>query len=394
MVINKWKLSEVMKFILFLLVLISFAERIDSQGTGVYLSNNNAFNAKCLDGSPPMYWITPGSGSGANKWFLSFEGGGACNGIYPEGGGYNNCYYFAYDYAGGYYGTSNAPYVSPIFDFNAYYGNYYSTNATLNPLMYNWNMVYMHYCDGGLWTGNISNPVPLSQYPGEVLSFRGGANAWAIFNDLLVNQGMNSASEVVVSGQSAGGIAAYNYIDLFAAALPVTTKVRGLMDSGFFLPLNYPGCNYKSQVDWIFQNMSSIDYLNPACLATQTNQPSNCMFAQNMVPVTQTPIFGIQSRFDSYQYGYILCNSTDMNLIYDYSVTLADTYFASGMNAGVNGGLLDDCPHHYYYYNFSVPDPHMFDPWNHIVANNGKGAVFFFSHELCLHIISVLPCML
>lgn len=357
---------------LLLFVLACFGLQVNSQGTAVYLNSSNVYNAKCLDGTPPMYWITYGSGSGANKWLLSFEGGGACNGIYPAGGGYNNCYYFAYDYAGGYYGTSDSSHVSPTFDFNANYGNYYSNNATLNPMMHNWNTVYMHYCDGGLWTGSIADPVPLSDYPGEVLSFRGGANAWAIFNDLLDNQGMGAATDVVVSGQSAGGIAAYNYIDLFAAALPAATKVSGLMDSGFFLPLDYPGCDYKSQVDWIFENMGSQDYLNPACLTAQASSPGNCMFAQYMVPVTETPMFGIQSRFDSYQYGYILCNSTDMSLIYDYSVTLADAYFTAGMNSGANGGLLDNCPHHYYYYNFSVPNPQMFDPWNTVVGNNGE----------------------
>ena len=342
-------------------------------GQGVFITN--ATNSpKCLDGSSPLYWITSGTGTGANKWLISFEGGGLCNGIDPLGGGYNNCYDFAYYYEGGYFGTSNSPQVSPTFDFSAAYGNYFSRNSTLNPMMYNWNMVYLHYCDGGLWVGNVPGSVKLTgAYEGQQLYFRGGANAMAVLSDLIDNKGMSAAVEVVVSGFSAGGYSAYNYLDSIANMFPnkTHTRVVGLMDSGFFLDVNYHGCNFVDQVNWIYHNLSVHDYINPACLATQSSNPNNCMFAKYIVPVTTTPIFSIQSRFDSFQYTYILCNDNDQSLIYNYSVSLTNAYFNSGLNSGMNGGLLDDCPHHYYYYNFSVPNPHFFDPWNSIYANNG-----------------------
>merc|ERR1719162_843072 len=35
-------------------------------------------NARCLDGTPALYYHRKGTGSGANKWFLSQQGGGWC----------------------------------------------------------------------------------------------------------------------------------------------------------------------------------------------------------------------------------------------------------------------------------------------------------------------------
>merc|ERR1719498_2071541 len=35
-------------------------------------------NAKCLDGTPALYYHRKGTGSGANKWFLHQQGGGWC----------------------------------------------------------------------------------------------------------------------------------------------------------------------------------------------------------------------------------------------------------------------------------------------------------------------------
>ncbi|URD99314.1 pectinacetylesterase domain containing protein [Musa troglodytarum] len=40
-----------------------------------------AKGAVCLDGSPPAYHFSPGSGSGANNWLVHMEGGGWCRNV-------------------------------------------------------------------------------------------------------------------------------------------------------------------------------------------------------------------------------------------------------------------------------------------------------------------------
>ncbi len=36
---------------------------------------------------------------------------------------------------------------------------YFSVNPAENPLMYNWNKVYIKYCDGGSYSGSLDGPV-------------------------------------------------------------------------------------------------------------------------------------------------------------------------------------------------------------------------------------------
>ena len=38
----------------------------------------NATGARCLDGSPGAYYFQPGTGDGANKWYIHHQGGGWC----------------------------------------------------------------------------------------------------------------------------------------------------------------------------------------------------------------------------------------------------------------------------------------------------------------------------
>lgn len=340
-------------------------------GKGFYVNDSNA---SCMDGTPPVYWITYGSGSGANKWLLSFEEGGFCNLL---NGGYDNCYTFAYEKKGGYpgttsgyFGTSNISKVPTNFDFNSIYGNYFSRNNTVNPLMYNWNMVYMHYCDGSLWLGNITDYV-ISQ--GTKMFIRGRANVQAIINDLMNNQNFNNAQSIVVAGQSVGGVAAYNYVDYIASMFTGSTRVVGMPDSGFFLPKNYAPCDYLTQMEYIYYNFSTKYSLQQSCIAEERGAPWLCQTAQYMIPYIKTPIYALQSRYDSSNYDYILCDNTNQSAVYEFSNLLAAAFEGTGITDpdNVNGAFLDNCPHHYYVYNLSVPEPQVFQPWTDLVSTDG-----------------------
>jgi O-palmitoleoyl-L-serine hydrolase len=353
-------------FIAVLLLASPLQGHATTVGQGIYLTNNN-YDAKCMDGSPPIYWIIKGSGSGAKKWLISFEEGGFCNLI---NGGYDNCYYFAYEKNGGYLGTSNSPIVPSIFNFSVAYENYFSRNRTTNPIMYNWNMVYMHYCDGSLWLGNVTGYV---MSKGTKMYIRGNANAMAILNDLMENQGFADAQSVIVTGQSVGGVAAYNYVDNIAAMFTGSTRVVGMPDSGFFLPVNYAPCNYLTQLELVYYNFSTCGSLHDDCLSEQALNPWLCQTAKYMIPVIKTPIYALQSRYDSSNYDYILCDNTNQTAIYDFTNLFAAAFYGTGITDvnGINGAFLDNCPHHYYVYNLSVPEPVVFQPWTTVVSTIG-----------------------
>lgn len=69
---------------------------LESVATGYFLTEAAAnSSAKCLDGTPSLYYHRPGFDSGAQKWFVFMQGGGWCNTASASGEfvgrGYDNC---------------------------------------------------------------------------------------------------------------------------------------------------------------------------------------------------------------------------------------------------------------------------------------------------------------
>ena len=51
-------------------------------GTGFFLTDAaKNKGAVCLDGSPSAYYLSPGSGAGADKWYIHMQGGGWCRSL-------------------------------------------------------------------------------------------------------------------------------------------------------------------------------------------------------------------------------------------------------------------------------------------------------------------------
>lgn len=127
-------------------------------------------------------------------------------------------------------------------------GGYFSQDETLNPLMYNWNAVFLRYCDGGSFSGSNATAVPFQSNTSSQMWFRGKHILKAMQDDLFKNRGLAASTDVVISGCSAGGLATYlhvdNWADRLAAAAP-TAKVRGMPDSGFFLDSMYDYCGKR-----------------------------------------------------------------------------------------------------------------------------------------------------
>ena len=49
-------------------------------------------------------------------------------------------------------------------------GGYFSSDPAVNPLMYNWNKVYMRYCDGNSFSGSNAS---VTVYKNTTLHWRG-----------------------------------------------------------------------------------------------------------------------------------------------------------------------------------------------------------------------------
>uniref|UniRef100_A0A166G385 Pectin acetylesterase n=1 Tax=Daucus carota subsp. sativus TaxID=79200 RepID=A0A166G385_DAUCS len=167
--------------------------------------------AVCLDGSPPAYHIDRGVGDGARHWLVFLEGGGWCD---TTEDCLNRTKYLS--------GLGSSKYMKA-----QNFTGVVADHPELNPYFYNWNRVFVKYCDGASFTGNSIDPVNKLHYKGEKIFS-------AIVKDLL-GKGMSNATKALISGCSAGGLSAILNCDKFRSLLPAHTTVKCASDAGYFL---------------------------------------------------------------------------------------------------------------------------------------------------------------
>jgi hypothetical protein len=289
-------------------------------------------NAKCLDGTPALYYHRKGWGTGANKWFLHQQGGGWCYDL-------ESCV----SRSKGSLGSTKAD--KPTSSLN---GGYFSTDNVSNPLMWNWNAVELRYCDGASVSGDKATPTVVGS---TTLHFRGRAILDAEINSILNDRGMKDATDVVVSGCSAGGLATFLHCDHWADAIGTATsnkaKVACMPDSGFFLDEDRSpkyGSNMRNVYN--FQESSAAG-LNAACVAahTETKDPEKCIFAQWSSQHIKTPTFPLQSQYDSWQTGNVM-GGGDADVQNEFGRNLTGLVKELLLAQPQHGIFLDSCHHH------------------------------------------------
>merc|ERR1712137_1099627 len=144
---------------------------------------------------------------------------------------------------------------------------------------------------------------------GTILHYRGRAILDAEIKSLLFDRGMNKATDVIVSGCSAGGLATFLHCDHWANAIKTAksdAKVACMPDSGFFLDEDRApryGSNMRNV--YKFQHSSPAG-LNAACVASHKSDPEKCILAQWASEHIKTPTFPLQSVYDAWQTGNVL----------------------------------------------------------------------------------------
>eukprot|EP00958_Prasinococcus_capsulatus_P002555 scaffold217_cov377-Prasinococcus_capsulatus_cf.AAC.31 len=198
-------------------------------GPQVYLPQDDG--AACLDGSPPVMYVRRGFDSGADKLLIMFEGGAWYDdnaGLAPQfscGARPSRTAMIAAPPLWAPPKTSLRPSTPPtptltsiprcvprqagpvILRLRAQ--RPLSTPLQRNPMMYNWNTVSMHYCDGGSFSGARRETVLMDgEHGSRELFFRGMHNVEAMVSELHRSHNLTSISEVVVSGCRYAGVAA------------------------------------------------------------------------------------------------------------------------------------------------------------------------------------------
>ncbi|XP_060209202.1 pectin acetylesterase 7-like [Lycium barbarum] len=238
--------------------------------------------AVCLDGSPPAYYFVPGFGEGAKNWIIQLSGGAWCKNV-------SDCQ----DRSRGANGSSKYMGLQK-------FEGIHSKNKTANPDFYNWNKVIIAYCDGGSFTGDVEHVDPATK-----LHFRGARIFTAVMEELLA-KGLKSAKNAILAGSSAGGYPAILYCDRFSSLLPKTSRVKCLVDCGYFVHFKNPvlAKPWQSIYGGVATLQESAKTLPKSC--TSKMKPELCLYAENIQQYIKTPIFIFMSAFDNIETQYTL----------------------------------------------------------------------------------------
>ncbi|CAH2051608.1 unnamed protein product [Thlaspi arvense] len=237
-----------------------------------------AKGAVCLDGSVPGYHLYRGYGSGANNWIIQLQGGAWCDSV-------QNCEYRKKS------GYGSSTLMEKVLAFTGILSN----KAAENPDFYNWNKVKVRYCDGASFGGDSENKA-------AQLQFRGKRIFLAVMEDLM-EKGMRQAKQALLNGCSAGGLASILRCDDFKSLFPLTTKVKCMSDAGFFL--DTVDISGDRTLRRMYSGVVNTQGLQNTLPRTCTNHldSTSCFFPQNIINQVQTPLYILNSAFDSWQIG-------------------------------------------------------------------------------------------
>ena len=185
------------------------------------------------------------------------------------------------------------------------FGGILGSNPTTNPDFHTFNAVAVAYCDGASFGGARAEPIATRYMKrGRVATarmyLRGREVFDAVVRDLLETQGLRSATEVILAGSSAGGLAVLYSVDHLAEMLVGAPRLVGLPDSGLFLDA-YDVRQSFIAADEVW-NVTGGKGTDATCLASQpAGEAWRCLLAEYLVPHITTPLFVINSAYDAYQ---------------------------------------------------------------------------------------------
>lgn len=235
------------------------------------VQNATERNAVCNDGTPAVYFYRPGAGDDADKWVVWFEGGGACSTLEGCDQRFEEQHYLM--------SSSNS-------DEKSIKDGILSTDQERNPDFSNWNHLMLNYCSSDGWTGDAIQKSAERSY-----IFAGHDIVTAIFEDFrdhsVFANDLSDASELLVSGSSAGGGGASQNLNRIVSWFP-ELEIKGVIDSSWdplaptYLPM---ALNTQTVTD--FRNAQ----VDEACLTGHPENPALCSDLDELYPFWKVPVF-------------------------------------------------------------------------------------------------------
>ena len=238
--------------------------------------------ALCLDGTPAAYFLRRTASDNGKRWIIFVPGGAWCSSK-------ETCFARSKTDLGSSKYTPSLAQMAGIL----------SSNRSNNPYFYNWNVLYLQYCDGSSFMGDIEQPIAF----GNVFLYSRGFTILNTFLEEIVPTYLSKAREVIVVGNSAGALSVMANADLISSYIPRSIKVHFVSDAGFFVDVPCRNEQYvfsrwmKSLND--FHNITRA--LPQDCVATFQREKWRCIMPENFLRFTKSSLALINSMADAWQ---------------------------------------------------------------------------------------------
>jgi hypothetical protein len=297
------------------------------------------FNAFCLDGSRGAFYYRPASTPSAqSKWKFHFMGGGWAT---------TPAQLLARSRTITGSSSQWTPWLSDCLSPVAGFYGAMSLNDTRDSIIGDFNFVWFGYCDGTSQLSDLSAPLVVN---GTKLFLRGRALLDAHLAELDARFNFTAtATEVIVSGTSAGGLSAHLHAPLFQARLP-RARVTALPDASWWWDsVSYDGKS-RPWLDSIGPALPlwnfSFNAANPAaaaCRAAHAADPVKCVTQPYQHAFSTVPTFLSQSLYDTANLGYCYRMPCTLAGNADGSCSAAEVAaiqgFAGSLRASIEGAL-------------------------------------------------------
>ena len=188
----------------------------------VVLNTTRYPKAICNDGTAGAYVLRPGAGAAADRWLISLQGGGEC---FDQ----PTC-------------STRAATMPTLLSTSSYQANpstafgqggLLSATPGSNPDFYDATMVQVLYCSSDDWSGNKASTTTFNPNDPTTWNWQGRAILNAVIADLTASHGFSSATEVMLTGQSAGGVGVFANANPVAKLIPLAARYTAYSDAGF-----------------------------------------------------------------------------------------------------------------------------------------------------------------
>ncbi|MFH1712073.1 MAG: pectin acetylesterase-family hydrolase [Patescibacteria group bacterium] len=270
---------------------LSRVERGNSM-TKYEILNAEELGAVCNDGTPAVFYYRPGSDENVDKWVIHLKGGGGC---------------LREDACLERWENQNHLMSSKSYRNSKTSSGILSPDEDLNPDFYNFNHVHVPYCSSDFWTGNGIFKTEEMDF-----EFRGAAIVNALLDDLqndnrLSGSSLSDATQVLLTGSSAGGFGLTHNLDRAAEKLS-WAEVKGVNDSGWSmlheLDISLEETDYDAEDISVDPEDAGerYDEINPqldqSCVEANANEPWRCMTPAFAASYIETPYFLFADQVD------------------------------------------------------------------------------------------------